>query len=64
MDTRFQPSKSGPPRNEAALEEIRRLFDRYRAHPQVGARAVRGSREQPIAPSDANRLTDEKLIGR
>jgi hypothetical protein len=55
MDTRFQPSRSGRPRNEAALEEIRRLFERYRAHPHPRSQSILGRRALTVTPSDAER---------
>jgi hypothetical protein len=64
MDTRFQPSRSGPPRNEAALEEIRRLFARYRAHPDLRARPVRDRQVQTLPPREAGRIPDENPISR
>jgi hypothetical protein len=64
MDTRFQPSTSGPPRTEAALEEIRRLFERYRAHPDPRARSLRGKQLQPPRSRDAKLVPREDLINR
>jgi hypothetical protein len=64
MDTRFEPSRSGPPRNEAALEEIRRLFERYRAHPDPRARSVHARHVQTVSRRDAARNSHENLIGR
>jgi hypothetical protein len=46
----FERPNSTMPRNEAALEEIRRLFARYRARPEQSAqRAERRDREESRA---------------
>jgi hypothetical protein len=53
MDTRFQPSRTGPPRNEAALEEIRRLFERYRARPLAPPPSHHDRHEPSVPPHHA-----------
>jgi ferric-dicitrate binding protein FerR (iron transport regulator) len=46
MQRRFQRDTEAGARNDAALEEVRRLFERYRAHPR------------PVAQRSLTRKTD------
>jgi hypothetical protein len=64
VDMRFQPSRSGPPRNEAALEEIRRLFERYRAHPDSRVRSLPPRHAKAVPSHDADRIPRENLVSR
>jgi hypothetical protein len=38
MQSRFQRSADRGARNDAALEEVRRLFERYRAHARAAVK--------------------------
>ena len=59
MLRQFERPNSTKPRNEAALEEIRRLFARYRARPEQSEQRAESrddeeSRAEPADRSSAN----------
>jgi hypothetical protein len=58
VGSQFQRRGEGSVRNEAALEEIRRLFARYRAQPQQAAEGTQrhdAEQQQRNADVDADR---------
>jgi hypothetical protein len=54
MGRRFEGSTEGSRRRDAALEEVRRLFERYRAHPVKRP----GPRKTQESQRDAERRTN------
>ena len=67
MQRRFQRDTEAGARNDAALEEVRRLFERYRSHPRpMAQRPLTRKTEAPRRDAEAHieRQTKIQAVGR
>jgi hypothetical protein len=57
MQRRFQRSTKERARNDAALEEVRRLFERYRSHARAAVKRS-ATRKTGDSPREGERRTN------
>jgi hypothetical protein len=60
MRRRFEPSTEGSRRRDAAIEQVRRLFERYRAYPHPAVKRPESGKPQE-SQRTAERRTDGAL---